>query len=270
MTLVTLLTDFGTRDEYVGVVKGVILAAAPQTTIVDLSHAIAPQDVAGASRMLAAAFPYFPPATVHVAIVDPGVGSERGIVGVEAGGQRFLAPDNGLLTPVLDGQTVARVHRVTNRRLFRSPVSATFHGRDIFAPVAGHLARGGDLADLGPPADPAALQRTQLERPHRSPDGRRLDGVVTGVDRFGNLITNIGGQDLEAIADAGGGRLVIGIGRWRLQGLAPFYGHVPEGEPLAIIGSRGMLEIAVHRGNAAKNLGLERGQAVRVTWEAAP
>jgi S-adenosylmethionine hydrolase len=272
MTIVTLLSDFGTRDEYVGVVKGVILTVAPQVTIVDISHHIAPQDVPAAADMLAAAFPHFPSGTVHLAVVDPGVGSGRGIVCAEIAGHRLLAPDNGLLTRVLAEHGVQRVHQVTNRRLFRCPVSPTFHGRDIFAPVAGHLAKGGDMGDLGPPQNPAELQRLDLRTPHWAPDRRRIDGSVIAVDHFGNLVTNIARRDLDSmVRDAQQpGDLCVGIAQHRLGGVVPYYGCVPPGHPLAVIGGRGRLEIAVNGGSAAAYFASATGQDVWVALEAAP
>jgi S-adenosylmethionine hydrolase len=269
MTIVTLLSDFGTRDEYVGVVKGVILTVAPQVTIVDIAHHIAPRDVPAAADMLAAAFPYFPSGSVHLAVVDPGVGSARRIVCAEAAGHRLLAPDNGLLTRVLAEHAVQRVHQVTNTRFFRVPVSPTFHGRDIFAPVAGHLAQGGDMAELGPALDPAGLQRLDLRIPRWAPDRRRIEGSVTAVDRFGNLITNITRRDLELLAGGAGGpgALRIRIGPHRLAGLAPCYAGVPPGHPLAVIGSRGRLEIAVNGGSAAAYFASATGKDVWVALE---
>src|SRR5262249_19353343 len=184
--IVALLTDYGLQDPYAGVMKGALLSVNPQARIVDLTHDIPPQDVREGSRVLAAARGYFPDGTVFVAVVDPGVGSDRAIVGVETDRQVFLAPDNGLLSFLED--SIVRMVRITEAKYFLKPVSKTFHGRDIFAPVAGHLTRGVDLARFGPPLK----QLTPLEAslPRRTPDGG-IQGEVVTIDRFGNLITNI-------------------------------------------------------------------------------
>ena len=256
--IVTLTTDFGTRDPYVAQLKGVLLAGCEGVRVHDLTHEIAPQDVLEGALFLAAAVPTFPPGTVHFAVVDPGVGTDRRAIAAGVGGQHVVCPDNGLLTLVARRAGVEEVRSIERSSLRREPVSATFHGRDLFAPVAAFLACGGALEELGPPvADPVELP---LPRP-RSEDGRLL-GEVLHVDRFGNAITNLGRSDLDTIAAAGPVRVEAGGRRlW----LARTYGDVAEGEALALIGSADLLEIAVRNGSAAATLGLDRGGKVVVT-----
>jgi hypothetical protein len=263
MRLISLLTDFGTRDEYVGVVKGVILTRNPNAVVVDISHALDPQDVPGAALMLKAAYPYFPQSTLHVVVVDPGVGSRRAVVALALeDGPLFLAPDNGVLTLVLQDPRPKAAVRVENSAFFLAPVSRTFHGRDIFAPVAAALAGGAPLERLGPPV--AAGDLVRLDLPAARPAGANaLDGAVVAVDRFGNLITNIAAGLLGAGAHP---HLQVEIGGHRIQGLASAYADAAPRRPVALIGSRGTLEIAVNCGNAAETLAVGRGAAVRVAW----
>ncbi len=253
--LITLLTDYGTQDIYAGVLHGVILGIAPQARIVDLTHAVPPQAVGQAGLLLAAAAPYFPAGTVHVAVVDPGVGSNRRILCASASGALFLAPDNGLLEEVLAADPAARVWSVEDQRLFLPKVSATFHGRDIFAPVAARLATGLDPAKVGPP----------VKDPVRSPvPAPRLErGVVRGqvahVDRFGNVVTTIKP-----------GALPSGIAWVRTRGTTITgppcltYSDRPSGALLALAGSSGRLEVSVNTGDAAAKLGSRVGDTVEV------
>src|SRR5688572_29785189 len=194
--VIALLTDFGTQDHYVGAMKGAILSVCPEAQLVDIVHELPPHDVEAAAFALAAAHPAFPPGTVFLTVVDPGVGSSRRALVLETRGWRFVAPDNGLLTLILADHPDARLHEVTNTSLFRDEVSATFHGRDVFGPVAGHLARGLPLEEVGPPArDPVRLSLPPLRR-H---DGASWEAAVLHVDRFGNLTTNLTRRDLEEI-----------------------------------------------------------------------
>ncbi len=256
----TLITDFGLRDEYVGVLKGVILATAPAAAIVDICHAIAPQDIAGAAHMLDAAYPFFPGGTVHAAVVDPGVGTRRSIICAQAGGHRFVAPDNGLLWPVLRTSDSPVIHRVENEKLYRHPVSGTFHGRDIIAPVAAHLAAGFPLADVGPAValkDIVALDDLDA----RWISSCELEGRVIGIDRFGNLLTNIRATDLTGV---GPGEPRIVVGETEIAGLRQTYAQGLPGKPMALWSSRDTLEIAVKEASAADLLNLEKGAVVRV------
>ena len=185
--VVTLTTDFGTRDSYAAQLKGVLLARCARLRVIDLTHDIAAHDVLEGALFLAGAVPAFPPGTVHLAVVDPGVGGARRRVAVEAAGQRIVCPDNGLLTLLAREHPIEAAHELTNPDLRREPVSATFEGRDVFAPAAAHLACGGALADLGPPV--TGLARLDVPEPEPTADGAR--GEVMHIDRFGNAITNI-------------------------------------------------------------------------------
>jgi S-adenosylmethionine hydrolase len=264
MAIVTLCTDFGTRDEYVGVLKGVILSVNPSATIVDLSHRIPPQDVVAAAYMLCASYIYFPEGSVHTAIVDPGVGTARAIVAARFQGHMFLAPDNGLLPLMFCGAEPAEVVQVDNQDLFRQPVSRTFHGRDIFAPVAAHLAKGIELKAVGHAIAPSRLQRTDQDTPHFDP-AVGIKGHIVGIDRFGNLITDIGLSLLDRLtSDVMNGEIETQIGDHRILGLVNHYAEGSSGRPVVLIGSRGCLEIAVNCGNAAEALRATRGDGVCV------
>lgn len=255
MPIVTLTTDFGTGDGYVGAMKGVILRLAPHVTLVDISHDVPRQDVRHCARVLATATPYFPSETIHVAVVDPGVGTSRRGIALRAPCGTFVGPDNGVFTPFLR-ERIACV-ALTNPATQLHPVSATFHGRDIFAPVAAHLANGFALRDLGPTVeDPVSNPEPQ---PERLAIGR-LRAEVVHVDRFGNLVTNLQPSKWEA-ADLRNIRIVV-------KGLTlPVRYTYAEVEPdalLALVGSDGFLEIAVREGSAAKRLGLGVGAIVEV------
>ena len=241
--IVTLLTDFGTADGYVAEMKGVILSAAPEVTLVDVSHEVAAQDVDCGRLALARYWRRFPPGTVHVAVIDPGVGSERAALAVESEGRWLVGPDNGLLSPAL---------LLAGTRAVTLPVPAraapTFHGRDVFAPAAAALATGTPLDALGAPADSPVVRRTPEAR--RQPDGT-IAGEVIAVDRFGNAITNL-------LSRTGGEVLVGG----RALALRRVYADVAPGNPVALTGSNGLIEIAVRDGSAAHSLGLRRGAPV--------
>lgn len=273
--LITLLTDFGIVDTYVGVMKGVILTLEPQAQIVDLTHEITPQAVLEASVRLEAALPYFPPGTVHVAVVDPGVGTERRICVVESPSMRLIAPDNGLLTLPLRRVGPIRMAELDSRaqRYMLPMVSATFHGRDVFAPVAAHLARGLPLEMLGPVWQGSTLEElpiTRLEVPQPQPDnGENRPTLLLRalyVDRFGNIITNL---DVDALArwQADHGfedeDLQVHVGSEHAP-LVRTFAEVPVGHPLAYRGSGGRLEIAIRNGNAAAHFGLKPGDGLRL------
>lgn len=267
--IITLTTDFGLQDEYVGVMKGVILGLAPAVQLVDLTHAIAPHDCRQAAGVLAAAYPYFPSGTIHLVVVDPGVGSERRIVLVQGGGHLFLAPDNGVLTPILRAGVGETAYEVTREELFLSPRSHTFHGRDILAPVAGHLAAGLAPAATGPSLALAALTTLPLPAPTLDLHRLRIEGQVLSCDHFGNLITNIDQERIRNLqAQRPNETLVVTVGTHRLLGLQSWYSAVPPQAPLAIIGSRGTLEIAVNQGQAAELLGV--GPANKITISLSP
>jgi len=258
--VITLLTDFGLEDTYVGVMKGVILGICPQAVIVDLCHQVTPQDVFEAAYLLCSSHEYFPPGTIHVAVVDPGVGSSRRIICAEAGGHRFLAPDNGLLSLTLKEVKLDTMVEVSNKDLFLDSVSSTFHGRDIFAPVAAHLAMGADVAKLGKPA--VRIRKVDFPKPVRSAGGR-LKGRIIHVDRFGNLVTNLTHLVLHGVL-ARPGKLTIRVGRTGIEGISKSYADADEGGPLALFGSTGHLEISVNQGSAAEKLKVQKGATIEV------
>lgn len=264
MALITLLSDFGIQDEYVGVMKGVITGIHPEVRIVDISHQIGPQDIIHGAFVLAASYHYFPVGTVHVAVVDPGVGGDRRILAAEGGGYRFLAPDNGLLERVLADQVQVTVVSVECDRYFLKPVSHTFHGRDVFAPVAARLAAGLPLAELGPVVERQLLVSGVVPRCRFLPEGC-IEGIVVAVDRFGNLMTNIDSAAIEQLARRfPGNPMVVEVAGRRIGGIVAAYDRVVVGDPLAIVGSRGLLEISVNCGNAHASLNAGRNDGVRV------
>jgi len=264
MSLITLLTDFGNQDEFVGVMKGAILSINPSVTIIDISHHIDPQNVVAAAYMLKSAYPYFPRGTVHVVIVDPGVGSDRKILAASIEGHLFLAPDNGVLSLVAEGPQPESIVEVTNPHFFRSTVSDTFHGRDKFAPAAAHLVSGVPVDRMGPTMSLKKMVFLDLPRPRISGDGT-LKGSIVHTDRFGNLITNI---DAALIDRFCGFRqkhaIIIEIGGSIINGLSRRYSSVPLRSPVALIGSRGVLEIGVNCGDAASHFRAGFGEKVRL------
>jgi S-adenosyl-L-methionine hydrolase (adenosine-forming) len=262
--LITLTTDFGEESPYVAAMKGVILGINPAARLVALTHQVPPQDVWYTLFFLAGAVPYFPAGTLHVVVVDPGVGSGRAILYVEVEGQRLLVPDNGCWTSLRKPRGPApRVIRLAKPRYWRRPVSATFHGRDIFAPVAAHLSLGVDPANLGPPVTEWA--EASLPRPKLRPD--RLAGEVVFVDHFGNLITNIPGKALARFA---GSPVRIRAAGHDVPRLIHTYSDVVPGELAALVSSAGTLEVAVYGGSAAKQLQAGVGAGVEVTRDKKP
>jgi S-adenosylmethionine hydrolase len=259
--VIALLTDFGTRDHYAGTMKGVALGICPDATLVDITHEIGAHDVLAGALELAASYRYFPPGTIFLVVVDPGVGSARRGIAADAGEFKFVAPDNGVLTAVLDEHAPRRVVELSERRYARPSVSRTFEGRDRFAPAAAWLAKGVELTALGRPA--GSIQR--LEIPVPTTDGTRLAGEVVRVDRFGNLITNIDRRAFEGFAD---GSLEIRIGDRQVSRVVSTYADVPRGEVCALFGSTDRLEIAANGASAAGALGLSRGAPVTVARRA--
>jgi S-adenosylmethionine hydrolase len=252
MAIITLTTDFGLADGYVGIMKGVILGIARDVELVDLSHDIPPQDVREAIYVLDGAAPYFPAGTVHLAVVDPGVGSERRALVVRTGRACYVGPDNGLFTRPL-AEPGVQAWELDRPEFWRPQVSSTFHGRDIFAPVAAHLANGVPAAEMGHAiADPVRLA---VAGPARAADGA-IRGQVVHVDRFGNLIT-----DVPTSWVAGEGWR-CGIGGETIMGLSGTYAAADPGALLMLIGSGGTLEIAERNGNAARRLGVVVGEEV--------
>ena len=261
MRVVALLTDFGHQDHYVGAVKGAVLTACPKAVLVDIGHEVPPHDVLSGAFALAACYRSFPKGTVFVAVVDPGVGSERRPLAIQAAGYSFVGPDNGIFTLVLAEAARARVHEITNRRLCAKERSNTFHARDVFGPVAGHLARGVRLATVGPAVrDPVSLAIPPVRR---SSDDEWI-ATVLHVDRFGNLTTTLVEAELREIlgtVDGDPTRLVVVV-EGAVLPLARTYTDVAEGEGCALVGSSGRLEVAVHHGSAARLFGAARGAPV--------
>jgi S-adenosylmethionine hydrolase len=255
--VIALLTDFGTTDHYVGTMKGVMLGICPEATLVDVSHDVPPHDILAGALELAAAFRYFPPGTVFLAVVDPGVGSERRGVAAEVGDYRFVAPDNGVLTAAVQEQPPTRIVELTDRRYRRTTVSRTFEGRDRFAPAAAWLAQGLDLAALGQPV--SALHH--LEIPQAEATATAIVGCVLRIDRFGNLITNIERGAFERLA---AGAVEIRAGAHRVSKVVATYADVGSGEVCALFGSTDHLEVAVNGASAARALGVGRGAPVHV------
>lgn len=255
MPVISLLTDFGNQDAYAAIMKGVILTINPQATIVDITHGIGPQNVQQAAYLIAQAFYYFPRETIHIIVVDPGVGGPREIVALRKQGHTFLAPDNGVLTLLLTDDTIEKAFRVENSKYFLEPISHTFHGRDIFAPVGAHLSLGLPLAQVGNRIDISTMERLDLPQLQIAGDGS-LFGAIVAIDRYGNLITNLDWNVIKwhySVKDRR--KYHVRIGKHRLSGVERSYGDVSRGSPLALVGSHGCLEISVNQGNAAEYFG---------------
>ena len=251
---ITLLTDFGLLDGYVAAMKGVILGIAPEARLVDISHMVPPQDIRSAAFILFTSYAYFPPGTVHLAVVDPGVGTERRPIAVRTRSYFLAGPDNGLFSLILEKETGWEARTIENTDLFREPVSATFHGRDIFAPTAASLCLGRPFDTIGPVCSPFIAE---WSTPVRT-DGM-IEGEIIHIDRFGNAITNI---DREMAASGIQVRWKARIGGIPDLPVLDTYGRASKGSALALIGGSGFVEIAVNMGNAASELGLHTGMKV--------
>lgn len=254
--IITLTTDFGLRDAYVGAMKGVICTIRPSTRIIDISHEVPPQDIAEGAYLLEAAFPWFPPGTVHVVVVDPGVGTERRAIAVYAQGHLFVGPDNGVLSPALSQDPVF-VRVISDVDYALPQKSETFHARDIFAPAAAHLASGISLERMGPPINDYLV----LDLPKPKLREGRLEGEIVRIDRFGNGISNISGAMLNRL---GAGPFIVFLGERDLGSLKRRYQDVSPGEPLALIGGDGRMEIAASGASALERLEIAPGTPVRV------
>ncbi|HEY2907586.1 MAG TPA: SAM-dependent chlorinase/fluorinase [Vicinamibacterales bacterium] len=259
--VIALLTDFGSRDHYVGAMKGVAIGICPDASLIDITHDVPPHDVLAGALELAASYKYFPAGTVFVAVVDPGVGSSRRAIAVEAGDYLFVAPDNGVLTVALREQPLSRTVELTERKYAGATVSRTFEGRDRFAPAAAWLAKGVDLALLGPTV--ASIQRLDVPEAREDSDG--IAGEVLRVDRFGNLITNINRTAFERL---NGRAFVVTSGPHVVSKIVSTYGDVARGEICALFGSSDHLEIAANGESAADRLTLGRGASVHVSRRA--
>lgn len=261
MSIITLTTDFGVDSPYVAAMKGVILSINPAVVLVDLTHAIPPQNIRHTAFVLEEVTLYYPPGTIHVVVVDPGVGTDRALLYARFCDQHYLAPDNGVLSRLAQAQAPQEVRRLENPRFWRSPVSSTFHGRDILAPVAAYLSLGVGPAELGP----TALLSVLLDWPEAKILPNRIEGVVLEIDSFGNLITNIP-ADLLAGRPTDR-RVVVVCSIYETYGIYSTYAQQPEESLIALIGSHGQLELALVGSNAARRLGISVGTPVTVAWQ---
>lgn len=254
---ITLTTDFGLQDHYVGVLKAVMLSISSSARHVDISHEIPPQDIMAGAWVVRNSAMLFPPKTVHLVVVDPGVGTERKPVALQIEDQFFVGPDNGIFS-LIGSEYDYEAVTLQNQTYWRPNPSNTFHGRDIFAPVAAHLANGVKLQELGDPLDKLVTYRWAV--PISDKDG--VQGWIVHIDRFGNLISNI---PEEMVTEAGNSSEVkIYVGNTILTSLSATFGEVPDGEPTAYIGSSGMLEVAINKGNAREMLGVEKGAQISI------
>lgn len=258
MSIVTFTTDFGEQDHFAGAMKGVVLSIAPKAVLVDISHQIAPFAVTEGAFTISEAWPWFPKKTVHVVVVDPGVGTARRPILVEAGGHYFVGPDNGVLSLVLEREKKARVRHLTARRYFLGELSHTFHGRDVFSPVAAHLAKGVTPASFGPMIKD--YFRPAFSQPARV-STRTWSGAVLKVDRFGNLITNFHVRDFPDLT-----RRPVSVlaGVHAIDFLVRTYAEASPGEPVSVIGSSGYLEVVVNQDSAARLLGCGVGTPIEL------
>jgi hypothetical protein len=262
--IVTLLTDFGQRDYFVGSMKGAILSSSPSSQIIDITHDIPPQDIHAAAFNLLCAYKSFPAQTIHLAIVDPGVGSFRRAIVVRANEQFFVGPDNGVFSYVLDRETKARVNHVTREDLFQRPISSTFHGRDVFAPIAAAVANGLNPKELGEQIHDYV--RLDSLAPRKLANGV-IEGRIINIDRFGNLVTNIARTDFAGELGIGKFRLCI-AGR-QIMKFRDYYSAESDSssEPFLIWGSAGFIEIAVRNASAARELEVKNGDVFRIETE---
>jgi S-adenosylmethionine hydrolase len=262
--IITLLTDFGSEDYFVGAMKGVILTRSPKSVLVDITHAIPPQDVQSAAFTLSAAYPNFPTGSIHLAVVDPGVGSNRRPVLVEAAAHLFVGPDNGLFSLVLEQAPTARVRHLTNTAYFLPNPGPTFHGRDIFAPVAAALAEGVSPENFGPTVQD--IVRFESLRCQSMADGT-LEGRILHIDHFGNCVTNLPWDRLPSLPSRRS--FCLQVKKFQIRKLAGSYQEMAAqpGLPFLICGSAGFLEISVQSSSAARELDLRVGEPVRLCWE---
>lgn len=261
--IITLTTDYGGRDAFAASVKGVILKINPQAQIVDISNEITPQDIWEAAYILRSAYSHFPKGTVHLAVVDPGVGSGRRPIIVVTESYYFVGPDNGLFSLIYQDAERLRVHHITSTHYFLPNPGPTFHGRDIFAPVAGWLAKGIPSGNFGEEITDFA----KLNVPAPKTAGKSIEGHVVHIDRFGNIITDITYKDIQPVMAEGADPRSVSVviaGR-EIKGLKQFYAEATPGEPGAIINSSGALEVFMFKQNARTTLSVKRGELVRLT-----
>ena len=258
--IITLTTDYGTNDHLVGTLKGVILKINPDATIVDISHDVTPYDLLDGALAIGSSYSYFPPRTIHVVVVDPGVGTERRPLLVTGETQYFVGPDNGVLSLVYEREENVLVRHANVEHYYLQPVSKTFHGRDVFAPVAAWLSKGSQASAMG--EEITDYKKFAMPKP-KVADGL-TKGVVLRVDSFGNIITNFRAEDLPAVAMEQGAVQFM-VGTQSVSKLVDTFARGNAGEAFAYIGSTGFVEIGINRGNAAKSLGIGRGAQVTLT-----
>lgn len=264
ISLITLTTDFGLEGEYVGVMKGVILSISPSVKIVDITHHITPQDLHEAAYVISATYKYFPEGSIHVSVVDPGVGSQREIIALSMAGQIFLAPNNGILSHVMKTEPIEAAVCVENKAYFRRTVSRTFHGRDILAPVAAYLTTGISITQLGEAIDKNKIICLEFNNPSWSEE-KELVGEIVWVDRFGNLGTNVHRDQINKHFPIGLHKnLRVVLAEKEIKGLSTSYMSVGLKNPLAIIGSREYLELAVCCGDAGHFFQAKKGDKVKL------
>jgi S-adenosyl-L-methionine hydrolase (adenosine-forming) len=254
--LITLTTDFGTRDGFVAQMKGVILGINPRARLIDLTHDIEPYSVLEGALVLKGISSHFPSGSIHIAVVDPGVGSNRRGIVLCTEDQTYVGPDNGLFSLIMSDNRAYELREIQNPEYMLPEPHPTFHGRDVFAPTAAHLSAGKPIEDVGTLVEDPIMM--SIPRVKKTAAG--LEGAVIYVDRFGNLTCNIDKAKLSRIVDT------VCVGNVTIQGLSHYFGEVPEGEAMALINSFDLLEIAVNRGNAAQVLGIGKGEPVRVFW----
>ena len=257
-SIITLLTDFGTKDHYVASMKGIILSIHPSCTLVDLTHEVSPYNIKQGAFLLAHAYSTFPKGTIHLAVVDPGVGGSRRPILIVTSNYFFIGPDNGLFTLALRKEKVEQLIALMNQRYFLPQVSFTFHGRDIFAPVAGYLSLGVKPKSFGKEMD--SLVELDFQRPHIQ--GERLIGQILHIDPFGNLISNIDEQQLHHFSRQR--PMIVEVGKKEVIGLKKGYWEVKKGRWIALIGSGGFLEVSIKEGNAQKALKVKEGDKIQI------
>jgi len=257
--IITLTTDYGASDYFTAVMKGVILGINPDVNIVDITSSVLAHDILDGALAIGQAYKYFPPKTVHLVVVDPGVGTERRPILVAGDQHYFVAPDNGVLSSVYDQSESLHVWNVISEHYFRQPVSKTFHGRDIFAPVAAWLTKSWQTSSFGEPIS----DFVRFAMPKVKVNGTKIEGMVLRADHFGNLITNVTAEDVPSLV-AASGKLNISVGNGKITKVVETFAQGAAGEVVGLIGSSGYLEISINKGNASRTLGVGRGAEVIV------
>ncbi|MBF0225793.1 MAG: SAM-dependent chlorinase/fluorinase [Desulfobacterales bacterium] len=264
MNIITLLTDFGLNDAYVGIMKGVILSINPYVQIIDISHSVTPQDITQSAYLISSAYKYFPQNTIHIVVVDPGVGSQRQIIAAKINGHIFICSNNGILSLIMDKNDVEieEIICIDNDEYFLKPVSKTFHGRDIFAPIAAHLSKGIPLKKIGTAFNQDKVVKLNIAKPFISTKNE-LIGQVVHIDHFGNLITNIDSETLRKFNKIPSMFKIL-INSNEINGIFDTYTDVEIGQPIALIGSSGFLEISVNSGKGSDYFNVKNGVNIKI------